>query len=277
MRRAPRPRRLAALLVTTVTAVTLVLFMFPIYWIVTMAFKDFLLATRIPPVWLFVPTLENFQGLFQSEGFGRPLVNSVLIALAATVLSLAIGAPAAYALARFRFRLSGPAEFFILFIRMLPTFALVVPLFVLLSQARWLGPHGSVIFAHTLIGVPLVVWLLRAYFASVSPDLEHAAMIDGCSRLGALRRVTLPVAAPGIVAAGVLAFIGSWNDFVYALILGGETAKTMPVTLAGLITQIRAEWGFLAAGGTLTMAPVLVIALLVRRYFLSGLAFGSEQ
>lgn len=267
----------ASALVTIAAAATLIVFIFPIYWIVTMAFKHFILATQIPPAWLFVPTLDNFEGLFRSEGFGRPLLNSVVIALVATFISLALGTPAAYALARFRFRLKAPAEFFILFIRMLPTFALVIPLFILLSQARWLGPHVAVIFAHTLIGIPLVVWLLRSYFVTISPDLEHAAMIDGCSRLGALVRVTLPVAAPGLVAAGVLAFIGSWNDFVYALILGGETAKTMPVTLAGLITQIRAEWGFLAAGGTLTMAPVLVIALLVRRYFLSGLAFGSEQ
>lgn len=272
-----RRRRLSAALITAGTVAIVVVFMFPIYWIVTMAFKSFLLATQIPPAWFFVPTLDNFQGLFRSEGFGRPLMNSVVIAMAATAISLALGIPAAYAFARFHFRLKGPAEFFVLFVRMLPTFALVVPLFVLLSQARWLGPHGSVIFAHTLIGVPLVVWLLRSYFATVSPDLEHAAMLDGCSRIGALIHVTLPLSAPGIVAAGVLAFIGSWNDFVYALILGGETAKTMPVTLAGLITQIRAEWGFLAAGGTLTMAPVLVIALLVRRYFLSGLAFGSEQ
>lgn len=263
-------------LVTGTTAVIAALFVFPIYWIVTMAFKDFILATRIPPAWFFVPTLENFQGLFRSEGFGRPLMNSILIGFAATAISLILGTPTAYALARFRFRLRGAAEFFILFIRMLPTFALVIPLFILLSQVTFIGPHASVIFAHTLIGVPIVVWILRSYFATMSPDLEHAAMLDGCSRLGALVRVIIPVAAPGIVAAGVLAFIGSWNDFVYALILGGETAKTMPVTLAGLITQIRAEWGFLAAGGTLTLGPVLVIALLVRRYFLSGLAFGSE-
>jgi multiple sugar transport system permease protein len=269
-------RRAQEALVTGLMAAVLAVLLFPIYWITTMAFKDFIVTTQIPPAWIFRPTLVHFENLFRSEGFGRPLVNSVVIALSSTALSLVLGTPAAYALARFQFRLSGPVALFTLGVRMVPTFVMVIPLFLLINQARIIGPHWAVICAHTLIALPLVIWLMRSYFGTVPPELEAAAMIDGCTRLGAIVRVSLPVAAPGLVAAAVFSLIGSWNDFVYALILGGESAKTMPVTLGGLVTtSYRTEWGLLAAGGTLTMMPVIAFALLVRRYFFSGLTLGA--
>jgi multiple sugar transport system permease protein len=269
-------RRLQSILVTSLMVAIIVILLFPIYWITTMAFKDFVTTTRIPPAWIFTPTLDNFRNLFGSEGFGRPLVNSVVIALAATAISLVLGTPAAYSLARFRFRLAGHLAFFILSVRMAPAFVMVIPLFLLINQVRVFGSLSSVIFAHTLMALPLVIWLVRSYLLTVPAEIEEAARIDGCSRLGALVRVTLPLAAPGLVTASVFALIGSWNDFVFAQILGGEVAKTMPVTLGGLVTQThRLEWGLLAAGGVLTMMPVIIFALLVRRYFLSGLTMGA--
>jgi multiple sugar transport system permease protein len=273
--RAATRRRLRRLVLTALAVAMTVVFVFPIYWIITMSFQDGITASRLPPKFIFWPTLGNYVALFTGSGFGAVVVNTTIIALGTTLVALLFGTPAAYALARFQVGSAEQISFSVLSVRIVPSYVAVVPLFIILQQLNLFGTALGVIVAGSLVGISFVIWMMRAFFASIPVEIEQAAMIDGCSRLGAILRVALPLAAPGLVATGVFTAIGAWNEFVLVLILGGEAAKTMPVALGGLVTEQRAEWGQLAAGGVMTMLPVIVFALLVRRYFLTGMTAGG--
>lgn len=260
---------------TALAAAITVLFLFPIYWIAALSFQDGLTSSSFPPQFVFTPTLQNYRNLFVDSGFAPILGNTVLIALGTTVVALALGTPAAYALARFRVGSAETIAFAVLSVRMVPSYVAVVPLFILLNQLGLFGTRPGVIVAISLVATSFAIWMMRAFIVAIPVQLEEAARIDGCSRLGAILRVILPLAAPGLVATAVFTAILAWNDFVFVLILGGEAAKTMPVALGGLVTEQRAEWGQLAAGGMLTMLPVIVFALLIRRYFLMGITSGG--
>jgi multiple sugar transport system permease protein len=268
-------RRLRRVALTGLAVAMTVVFVFPIYWIITMSFQDGPTSSTLPPKFVFWPTLGNYVNLFTGSGFGAVMRNTAVIALGTTVLALLLGTPAAYALARFRVGSAEQISFTVLSVRVVPSYVAVVPLFIILQQLNLFGSALGVIIAGSLVGVSFVIWMLRAFFTAIPVELEQAAMIDGCSRLGAIWRIVLPLVAPGLVATGVFTAIGAWNEFVLVLILGGEAAKTMPVALGGLVTEQRAEWGQLAAGGVMTMLPVIVFALLVRRYFLSGMTAGG--
>ncbi|HLH73351.1 MAG TPA: carbohydrate ABC transporter permease [Chloroflexota bacterium] len=271
-----RARRTVGRLVLTALALFMaIVFIFPIYWIATMSFQDAATAAALPPKFVFTPTLENYVGLFQESSFGIVFANTVDITIGVTLLSLLLGVPAGYALARFRLGSSEQISFAILSVRILPSYVAVIPLFVILESVDLFGSAVGVIVAMSIGSTSFVIWMMRAFFMNIPIDLEEAAMIDGCSRLGAIWNVSLPLAAAGLVATSVLTAITAWNEFVLVLILGGEAAKTLPVLLGGLVTEERAAWGQLAAGGVLTMIPVIVFALLVRRYFLTGMTTGA--
>ncbi|MCC6179340.1 MAG: carbohydrate ABC transporter permease [Chloroflexi bacterium] len=268
-------RTVRRVVLTGLAVVMTVVFIFPLYWIATMSFQDGVTASTLPPKFIFVPTLQNFHNLFETSGFGAVMWNTTAIAIGTTCVALLFGTPAAYALARFPVGSAEQISFTVLSVRIVPSYVAVVPLFIILQQLNLFGTALGVIVASSLVGISFVIWMMRAFFAAIPSEIEDAAMIDGCSRLGSIARIALPLAAPGLVATGVFTAIGAWNELVLVLILGGEAAKTMPVALAGLVTEQRAEWGQLAAGGVLTMLPVIVFALLVRRYFLSGVTAGG--
>jgi multiple sugar transport system permease protein len=271
--RAWRPLRRVVL--TALASAIIVVFLFPIYWIGTLSFQDGLTSSSFPPQFVFTPTFENYYDLFVESGFAPILANTVIIALGTTVLALLLGTPAAYALARFDFGANDKIAFAILSVRIIPSYVAVVPLFILLSILGLFGTRAGVIVATSLVAVSFAIWMMRTFIRAIPVELEDAARIDGCTRLGAIWRVVLPLAAPGLVATGIFTMILAWNVFVFVLIRGGEAAKTMAVALGGLVTEERAEWGQLAAGGMLTMAPVIVFALLIRRYFLTGITSGG--
>jgi multiple sugar transport system permease protein len=268
-------RRLRRTVLTLLATAVAVVFIFPLYWITVMSFQDGVTASRLPPTFIFWPSLHNYTRLFEESGFGRVMLNTTIIAVGTTVLALLLGTPAAYALARFRVGSAEQISFTILSVRMVPSYVAVVPLFIILQYLGLFATIAGVILASALGGIAFVIWMMRAFFVSVPLELEQAAMIDGCSRPGAVMRVVMPIVAPGMVATSVFTAIAAWNEFLFVLILGGERAKNMQVVLASMVTDQRAEWGQLAAGGVLTMLPVIVIALLVRRYFLEGLTAGS--
>jgi multiple sugar transport system permease protein len=268
-------RTVRRVILTGLASAMTVVFIFPLYWIATMSFQDGITASTLPPKFIFAPTLQNFRNLFESSGFGAIMWNTTVIAVGTTFVALLFGTPAAYALARFPVGSSEQISFTVLSVRIVPSYVAVVPLFIILQQLNLFGTAVGVIVAGSLVGISFVIWMMRAFFMAIPPEIEQAAMIDGCSRLGSIVRIALPLAAPGLVATGVFTAIGAWNELVLVLILGGEAAKTMPVALGGLVTEQRAEWGQLAAGGVLTMLPVIVFALLVRRYFLTGVTAGG--
>lgn len=263
-----------SLLTLLATAITVVL-LFPIYWIACLSLQDAMTSSSFPPHFWFTPTLANYRSLFVDGDFGPVLANTAIIASGTTVVALVLGIPAAYALARFKVGSGEHISLAILSVRIIPSYVAAVPLFVLLNRVGLYDTRTGVVMATSVVAISFAIWMMRAFIVSIPIELEEAARIDGCSRIGAILRVVLPLAAPGLVATGLFTAILGWNDFVFVLILGGETAKTMPVALSGLVTEERVEWGQLAAGGVLTMLPVIVFALLVRKYFLAGTVSGG--
>ncbi len=273
-RRASRALVRRCLLTLLATAITVV-FLFPIYWIACLSLQDAATSSSFPPSFVFTPTIENYRALFVDGDFGPVLANTAIIAAGTTLVALALGIPAAYALARFKVGSGEHISFAVLSVRIIPSYVAVVPLFVLLNKLGLYDTRPGVILATSVVAISFAIWMMRAFIIAIPVELEDAARIDGCSRLGAVFRIVLPLAAPGLVATGLFTAILGWNDFVFVLILGGEAAKTMPVALSGLVTEERVEWGQLAAGGVLTMLPVIVFALLIRRYFLTGVVSGG--
>lgn len=263
------------IIVYTLIAVAVVLSLFPIFWLFQMSIKDPNQTFTIPPVWFFKPTLKNYQDVFVYGPFPRYFLNSMIVAGFSTGVSLFIALFAAYAFARFRFRGAGLTQLLVLIPQMLPPITIIVPLFIFFKRFNLIDTHLSLIIAYMTFNIPISAWMLTGFFRDIPQELEEAAMIDGCTRLGSLWRVVLPLAAPGIAATAILCFMYSWNEFLYAVILTGRSAKTVPVAMTGFITNRAILWGRIAAAGSVVLIPVLIFALSVQRYLVRGLSKGA--
>jgi len=253
----------------------------PVYWIITISFKREVDQFALPPKWfVFTPTLEHYADAFINRSFGQYLFNSLFVAVASTICAMVIGTLAAYALARFRlpWNLDRKLALWILSTRMFPAIVTAVPLF-LIMRALWLvNTRLSLIIVYTSLNLPFVVWMMRGFFAEVPRDLEEAAMVDGDSRMGAFWRVVLPLVAPGLAATAVFCLIVSWNEFLFALVLTQtDDAMTLPVGIAGRVTQYGIKWGAMSAAAVVAMVPILVFALSVQRYLVRGLSLGAVK
>ncbi|KAF1048383.1 carbohydrate ABC transporter permease [Xylophilus sp.] len=257
-----------------VTLALLLAVMFPFLWLVHLAFKPG--GELFEENLLFTPTLEGFRSLLQGS-FPRSFGNSLLVSTLSTVLSLLIGVPAAYALARWRFRWRRRVALWILVTRMAPPIAFTIPFFL---AYRWLGLQDTVpglAIVYLTFNLAVVIWLMQTFFEAVPPALEEAAYIDGCGVWQAFWRVTLPLSAPGLAATAVLCFIFSWNDFFYALILTRTNAVTAPVAIVNFLQFEGWEWTKIAAAGTLVMFPVVIFTVLMRSYLVRGLTAGGVK
>lgn len=275
----PPARRLRARSVLIVSAVALLLLwtLIPVIWLVMTAFKQNLDILTFPPKFIFEPTLANFQRVLARGDFHRWFGNSVYIASGTTLLSLAFGALAAYGFSRFRFRGKSTALIAILLARMVPPIVLVVPMFLLASRLELTGSHLILILAHTSFNLPLVIWMMKTFFDDVPVELEEAAAIDGCSVLGRFLRITVPVALPGIAATSILAFIMSWNEFLFALIFTGGQQRTLPVGIAGYIGDLVLDFGAIASAAVLIMLPMLILGIFVQRHIVRGFSMGAVK
>lgn len=253
----------------------------PIYWMITISLKQEVDQFAAPPRWLnFTPTLKHYIDAFVTRGFGEYLVNSAIVAVCSTASALVLGTVAAYSLARFRlpFRLDRKLALWILSTRMFPAIVTAVPLFLLARDTGLLNTRLSLIIVYTGFNLPFVVWMMRGFFAEVPRDLEEAAMVDGDSRVGALWRVVLPLVTPGLAATAVFCLIVSWNEFLFALVLSQtDSAMTLPVGIAGRVTQYGIEWGAMSAAAVVAMIPILVFALIVQKYLVRGLSLGAVK
>jgi multiple sugar transport system permease protein len=253
----------------------------PVYWMLTISLKTEVDQFASPPPWFsFAPTLEHYIDAFVTRSFGQYLLNSAIVALTSTALALVIGTFAAYALARFPlpFQLDEKISLWILSTRMFPAIVTAVPLFLMMRDLRLLNTRTSLIIVYTAFNLPFVVWMMRGFFAEVPKDLEEAAMVDGDSRLGALFRVVLPLVTPGLAATAVFCLIVSWNEFLFALVLTQtEAAMTLPVGIAGRVTQYEIKWGVMSAAGAVAIVPILVFALAVQKYMVRGLSMGAVK
>ena len=254
---------------------------FPIYWMLTISLKTEVEQFASPPPWFsFTPTLEHFYDAFATRSFGQYLITSAVVAIASTTSALIIGTLAAYSLARFRlpYSLDNKLSLWILSTRMFPAIVTAVPLFLMMRDLRLLNTRLALVIVYTAFNLPFVVWMMRGFFAELPRDLEEAALVDGDSRIGALWRVVLPLVAPGLAATAVFCLIVSWNEFLFALVLTQtDAAMTLPVGIAGRVTQYEIKWGVMSAAGTVAIVPILVFALAVQKYLVRGLSLGAVK
>ena len=247
-------------------------FMAPFAWMVLGSFKTTVDFLAYPPVFIFRPTLENYRQVFADNSFIRYMLNSTIVAAGATIVGLLLGIPAAYALARWRRTALG---IMLLAARMAPGIAFLIPLFVMFLQFHLVGSYTSLILSHLIFTLPLTVWMMVSFIEAVPHEIEQAAMIDGCSVAGVILRVVVPLTAQGIAATAILAFIASWNNFLFALVLANDQTKTLPVAVLGYIGYNSIQWGTLMAAASFITLPVLVLAMCVQRYIVRGLVSGA--
>jgi multiple sugar transport system permease protein len=252
------------------------LFLFPIYWLVLSSFKPIVEMFAVPPSWWpRAATLDNYADAFIERGFLRYMLNSLVVATASTTISLTLGALAAYGIARHPFRGSRWLLLTALSLRMVPGIALIVPMFLIASNLQLVDTIQGLILAYVPFQIPLVIWLMHSFFLEIPRELEDAARIDGCSRWNVLLRIALPMAAPGVIVTGILVFVAAWNEFLLGLILTTESAKTMPVALAGLVAGWEVIWGALFAGSVVYMLPLVAISILLQRHIARGFLGGA--
>jgi multiple sugar transport system permease protein len=251
--------------------------LFPIFWIAAASFKTELSLYARPPEWLFTPILDNYRRVLSNIPFFQYLTNSLVIAIGTTVGSLVLGVLAGYGFARFRFRGSDAVRFLVLVARMAPRIVLVVPYYLMMQRLGLLDTYTGLLVAYISFALPFSIWLLIGFFMDVPLEIEEAAMIDGCTRLGVLLRVVLPIVAPGLVVAAIFAFLVSWNEFLFALILSGVNAKTLPVVIAGFSTDVGPLYGEMSAAAVMVMLPNIVMTVALQRFLVRGLTLGAVK
>ena len=253
----------------------------PIYWMLTISLKSEVDQFATPPGWfVFSPTLEHYLDAFINRSFAQYLATSAIVASLSTLCALVVGTLAAYSLARFRlpYELDRKLSLWILSTRMFPAIVTAVPLFLMMRDLRLLNTRFALIVVYTGFNLPFVVWMMRGFFAEVPSELEEAALVDGDSRLGALVRVILPLVAPGLAATAIFCLIVSWNEFLFALVMTQtDQAMTLPVGIAGRVTQYEIKWGVMSAAGVVAMLPIMIFAISVQRYLVRGLSLGAVK
>jgi multiple sugar transport system permease protein len=272
------------------TGIFLVLFIFwttmPFIIMIVSSFKASSDAFALPDLghwgeaqqrfWSFKPTLQHYRTLFVTEGYLTYFKNSFLAAGGSAIVSLVFGASAAYALSRSNFRRKGDVYFWVLTTRMAPVIAVLVPLYTLFKIFGLLSSIPGLIVAYTTFNLPFSIWILKGFFDNIPYSIEEAYMVDGLGRVRAFLR-TVPLAAPGLVAVFVLCVLLAWNDFLFAAIMGGNAARTLPVATAALKSSTEIRWGEITAAGVLTTAPMMLLGLLIRKYLITGLTMGAVR
>lgn len=257
----------------------ILLFGFPVYWMIITSFKPTeSILTVTPEFWPTNPTFDNYSSAFRRDFFSTAVKNSLIVVLITVFISLAIALLASIAVARTEFKGKKAYIVILLVVQMFPLIALIIPLFVLLSNAGLSDTLPGVIIAYVAFVLPFVIWTLRGFLLGIPVELEEAALIDGCTRPQAYRRVLFPLMAPGLVATATFAFIQAWNEFLLAYILtSSEEKNTLPVWLAGFTTRTGTDWGPLMAASVVASIPVVIGFLAVQSKVSSGLTAGAVK
>jgi multiple sugar transport system permease protein len=261
-------------------ALTLLVALFPLWWMLVTSFKrpvDIFAGVSLLPQH---PTGANYSRLFDAYHFGSFLTNSLIVVTVAVAVSLVLGTLAAYALARYRlpFGINEQALVGSLLVRTLPAILLVVPLYLTLAKTSLLNTRLGLIVVYAGLNTSFVIWMMQSFFGEIPRDIEEAAMVDGDSRLRALWRVVIPLAAPGLAATAIFSVITTYNDFLIALTLTSTPdAQTVPVGVSTLIGKIQIEWGPMAAAGVIGALPIMIFAIIVQRHFVRGLTLGAVK
>lgn len=277
--------RLLNVAVSIFLAFYLVWTVLPLFLMFVSSFKDLLAAFQLPPVGAFsqigiffdfAPTTKHYYNLFYNLDFSTYLMNSIIAAGGSAVVSVILGAMAAYSLSRVDFRGKGDLFFWIISTRMAPVVAVLVPLYAIFRGFDLVGTRTGLILAYTTFNLPFAIWILKGFFDNVPFAIEEASMVDGSTRFQAFRAI-LPLVAPGIGAFIVLCILFAWNDFLFASIIGSGGAKTLPPATRELVQPQNIQWGSIMAAGVVTTVPMMFLGLLIRRYLVTGLTMGAVR
>ncbi len=270
-------------------ALTLIVlfFMFPIFWIAVMSLQTNSQILSLPPKLVFSPTLSNYIALITGRlstsvgqlniAFMHNLFNSFLLSSCSVVLALILGVPAAYAFARFKFRLGEDMAFTLLSLKFAPPLLVLLPLSLEFQQIGLDNTYAGLIWIYQLITLPLILWIVRGYFEDVSPDIENAYRVDGHSWFRGFVKIEIPLAGPGIAAAGLLSFIFAWNNFIFALVLASGSKQPVTVGALAFVTASGIQYGQIAAAVVLSIIPTFAIALYAQRWLVEGLSLGAVK
>jgi multiple sugar transport system permease protein len=278
--------RFSAILSDGFLALYFLFALFPIFWMVLISLKstDELFTTQF----VFQPTLDNYgailfgdaraaAGVIAKQEFPAKFLNSLIASTGAVIVSLLVGVPAAYALARYNFKGKDDLAFTFLSFRFAPELVVIIPLSVLYRRLGLYDTYFGIIWVYQLITLPLLIWVLRSYFEDISPDIEQAAMVDGYPWWQIFWKILLPLVRPGLAAAALLAFVFAWNNFIFPLVLGASNVQTVTVAALGYISSAQAFFNRMAAAAVISSIPQIILALSIQRYLIRGLSFGAVK
>ena len=250
----------------------------PVGWIILNSFKSGAEITAYPPKFIFQPTLKNYFSVFQDPGFQRTFLNSFIVAVSNVLLVMIVGTLSAYGFSRFEVKGKKHILFWIISTRMFPPVVASVPFFIIFKNLGMLDTRFALIIAYITFNLPFVVWMMKGFFDEVPIELEECAKVDGANTFQAFFRVALPIVAPGLAATSIFTFILSWNEFLFALILVGRNAKTLPVHITEYLRWGEGIfWGDISATASVMLIPVLILALSVQRHLIRGMTFGAVK
>ena len=272
-------RRFQSAAIYAASLAILVIFLAPILWVLVISFKlrrD--IFTWPPTIFDFKPTLANYVAVLSESGkFVTYITNSLIVAAIATAIALTVGALGAYGLSGRRRRKSVAWSYWMLSFRMMPPVALVIPYYVLFQQTGTLGHLGAIALTHSVFTVAIVLWMMKSFFDEVPPEIEEAAIVDGAMDWQVFALIFVPVAKAALAASAIFAFITSWNEFLFAVILAKSSTYTVPVAISTFVGEVYVSWGELAAATLLAILPGLAVAFFGQRYLLIGLAPGAVK
>jgi multiple sugar transport system permease protein len=271
-------RRIRTLLLVAVAALLLAIWAFPVLWALLTSFKTERDVLAYPPTVVFAPTLANYRDvLFGSASLLPNLLSSVIVAGASTLLTLLFAIPAAYALARLDFPGKRASGFYVLATQMLPPVGLIIPYYLVLQKVGGLDTYAGLVLIYLTFSLPFAIWLMVSYFEDIPQEMEEAALLDRAGRLRALWYVILPQVRGGIAVTTIFVFLNAWNEFLFAVVLGGNRVRPVTVAMFNFISVEQTQWARLAAGAMLAMAPVIVLGLLAQRHIVKGLTVGAVK
>ena len=262
----------------TAGAALLAVWTIPILWGVLTSFKNEKEVLAYPPTVFFQPTLANYREvLFGPTNIVPNLTSSLVVALATTALTIAIAVPAAYAFARLRLRAKRTLGFYILATQLVPPIGLIIPYFLILNRMGWMDSYRGLVLIYLTFSLPFAIWLLVSYFEDIPREMEEAALLDRASRFQAFWHVVLPQARGAIAVAVIFVFLNAWNEFLFAVVLGGAQVKTVTVSMYNYINTEQTQWAQLAAAALMAMLPVIVLGLLAQKHIVNGLTAGAVK
>src|SRR6185295_15444694 len=261
-----------------ITLIFLLAWVFPIVWSVLNSLKTDQDVLAYPPKLIFQPTLEAYRDVLFGSGSILPnLISSFVISIGTTIMTMLMAVPAAYALARLRFRGKKFAGFYVLATQMLPPVGIIIPYFLVLRNIGWIDTYQGIILIYLSFSLPFAIWLLVSYFEDIPFEMEEAAYLDGASRLRTLWRIIIPQVRGGIAVTVVFVFLNAWNEFLFAVVLSGNTVRPVTVAMFNFISVEQTQWARLAAAAIIAMAPVIILGLLAQKHIVKGLTVGAVK